>query len=74
MKLKDEILLARGRNWARLIAEKTNRICEERKNDVDLMIKILNGDIYNEAQNEIAHEIKTGKLDKMLMPIVKYTC
>lgn len=74
MKLKDEILLARGRNWARLIAEKTNRICEERKNDVDLMIKILNGDIYNEAQNEIAYEIKTGKLDKMLMPIVKYTC
>lgn len=74
MKLKDEILLARGRNWARLMIEKTNRICEERKNDVDLMIKILNGDIYSEAQNEIAYEIKTGKLDKMLMPIIKYTC
>lgn len=74
MKLEDEILLARGRNWARLIAEKTNKICEKYKNDTDLMLKILNGDIFNEAQEEIAFELKTGKLDKMLMPLVEYTC
>lgn len=69
MKLKDEILLARGRNWARLINEKTNRICKERQGDIDLMIKLTNGDIYDQAQEEIKYELKTGKLDKMLIPI-----
>lgn len=69
MNLRKEILLARGKNWARLITEKTNRICKERQGDIDLMIQILNGDIYDQAQKEIADEIKTGKLDKMLMPV-----
>ena len=69
MNLRKEILLARSKNWARLITEKTNRICKERQGDIDLMIQILNGDIYDQAQKEIADEIKNGKLDKMLMPI-----
>lgn len=69
MNLRKEILLARGKNWARLITEKTNRICKERQGDIDLMIQILNGSILEQAQEEIADEIKNGKLDKMLMPI-----
>lgn len=69
MNLREEILLARGKNWARLIVEKTNRICKERQCEVDLMIEILNGSIFEQAQNEIAYELKTGQLDKMLMPI-----
>ena len=69
MNLREEILLARGKNWARLIVEKTNRICKERQGEVDLMIEILNGSIFEQAQNEIAYELKTGQLDKMLMPI-----
>ena len=69
MDLKKEILLSRGKNWARLITEKTNRICKERQGDIDLMIKLINGDIYDQAQEEIKYELKTGKLDKMLMPI-----
>ena len=50
MDLKKEILLARGKNWARLITEKTNRICKERQGDIDLMIQILNGSILEQAQ------------------------
>lgn len=69
MNLREEILLARGKNWARLIVEKTNRICKERQGEVDLMIEILNGSIFEQAQNEIAYELQTGQLDKMLMPI-----
>lgn len=69
MDLKKEILLARGKNWARLMNEKINRICYEKKDDIDLMIKLINGDIYDQAQKEIADEIKIGKLDKMLIPI-----
>ena len=69
MKLDEEILLAKGKNWAKLVTERADKICEIRKNDVDLMIKILNGDIYEEAVNQIALEIKAGFYDKMLMPI-----
>lgn len=69
MNLRKEILLARGKNWARLITEKTNRICKERQRDIDLMIQILDGSILEQAQEEIKYDLKTGKLDKMLMPI-----
>ena len=69
MDFKKEISLSRGKNWARLMNEKINRICYEKKDDIDLMIKLINGDIYDQAQEEIADEIKTGKLDKMLIPI-----
>ena len=68
MNLEQEILIARGKNWARLMVEKTNRICESRKNDVGLTLDILNGKVYELAQQEIAVDLATGKLDKMLMP------
>lgn len=69
MTLNDEILLAKGKNWAKLVSERADKLCELRKNDVDLMIQILNGDIFNEAVNQIALEIQSGFYDKMLMPI-----
>lgn len=69
MNLEQEILEARGKNWAKLVSQRADQICEQRKYDDDLMIKILNGDIFDEAINQIALEIQTGLYDKMLMPI-----
>ena len=69
MNLEEEILYAKALNWARIISQKADRICEERKNDVDLMIKILNGDIFAMAQDEFAKDKKMGKYDSMNMPI-----
>ena len=69
MTLDDEILLAKGKNWAKLVSERADKLCELRQNDVDLMIQILNGDIFDEAVTQIALEIQSGFYDKMLMPI-----
>lgn len=67
--LEDEILLAKGRNWAALVTERADKLCEIRKNETDLMIQILNGSIFDEAVNQIALEIKAGLYDKMLIPV-----
>lgn len=69
MNLEEEILYAKALNWARIISQKADRICEERKNDVDLMIKILNGDIFAMAQDEFAKDKAMGKYDSQNMPI-----
>ena len=69
MNLQAEIEHAKALNWARIIRQKADRICEERKNDVDLMIQILNGDIFAMAQDEFAKDKKMGKYDSMNMPI-----
>ena len=69
MNLEEEILYAKALNWARIISQKTDRICEERKNDVDLMIQILNGDIFAMAQDEFAKDKAMGKYDSQNMPI-----
>ena len=69
MNLEEEILYAKVLNWARIISQKADRICEERKNDVDLMIQILNGDIFAMAQDEFAKDKALGKYDSMNMPI-----
>lgn len=68
MNLEQEIFETRGRNWARLVAKRADKIAEQRQYNDDLMIQILNGDIYREAVNQIALEIKMGFYDKMLMP------
>lgn len=68
MNLEQEILIARGKNWARLIVEKQTEFAKQEKNDVGLMLDILNGNVYELAQQEIAVDLATGKLDKMLMP------
>ena len=69
MNLEQEILEARGKNWAKLVSQRADQITEQRKYDDDLMIQILNGDIFNEAVDQIALEIQLGLYDKMLMPI-----
>lgn len=69
MSLEQEIFEARGKNWAKLVSQRADKISEQRKYDDDLMIQILNGDIFEEAANQIALEIQLGKYDKMLMPI-----
>jgi hypothetical protein len=69
MNLEQEILEARGKNWAKLVSKRADEISEQRKYNDDLMIQILNGDIYEEAVNQIALEIQAGMYDKMMMPI-----
>ena len=69
MILEEEILLTKGKNWAKLVAKRADLLCEQKKDEPDLMIQILNGDIFQEAVNQIALEIKCGLYDTMLMPI-----
>lgn len=68
MSLEEEIFKAKGKNWARLVAQRADKICKLRENEPDLMIQILNGDIFNEAVDQIALEIKCGLYDQMLVP------
>lgn len=69
MNLQAEIEHAKALNWARIISQKADRICKEKENEVDLMIQILNGDIFAMAQDEFAKDKAMGKYDSMNMPI-----
>lgn len=66
--LEEQIRLAKGKNWAKLVTERADKLCEIKKDETDLMIQILNGDIFNQAVEQIALEIKSGIYDKMLIP------
>lgn len=66
--LEEQILIAKGKNWAKLVTERADKLCEIKKDETDLMIQILNGDIFNQAVEQIALEIKSGIYDKMLIP------
>ena len=68
MNLEAEIEYAKTLNWARIISQKADRICKEKENEVDLMIQILNGDIFAMAQDEFAKDKAMGKYDSMNMP------
>lgn len=67
--MEKQILQAKAYNWAKIIKYKCDRICQERKTDIDLMIDILNGEIYSAAQEEFKKEKMLGLYDKMNMPI-----
>ena len=67
--LKDEILLAKGKNWAKLVADRADLLAEQRKDEDDAFIQLLSVQIFDEAVNQIALEIKAGLYDKMLIPI-----
>lgn len=67
--LRDEILLAKGKNWAKLVLDKANKLCEIKQDEPDLLIQMLSGDIFEQAVDQIALEIKCGLYDKMLVPI-----
>lgn len=60
--------MAKGRNWARLVAQRADKICEIKQNEDDLFIQLLSGDIFEQAVEQIQLEIKAGLYDKMLMP------
>lgn len=68
MVLEDEILKAKGKNWAKLVAEKADQISKTMQDDVDYMIKLLSGEIFDRAVNEVAFDIRQGLYDDMLMP------
>ena len=67
--IEEEIKISKAKNWAKIIAENANYICDIRKNDLDLFIDILNGEIYAQAQEMFAQQLKDGKYDGMLMPV-----
>ena len=68
MNLADEILIAKGKNWAKLVMDRADKLSELKQDDPDLMVKLLSGEIFDEAVQQIALEIKSGLYDKMLMP------
>lgn len=66
--LEQEILLAKGRNWAKLVAQRADKLCELKQDEDDLFIQLLTGEIFDQAVNQIQLEIKSGLYDSMLMP------
>lgn len=69
MNLEQEILKTKGKNWAKLVTERADLLCEQRKNEPDAFVQLLTGQIFDEAVNQIALEIQAGIYDKMLIPI-----
>ena len=67
--MEKQILQAKAYNWIKIIQDKCDRICRERITDIDLMIDILNGSIYEAAQEEFKKEKMLGLYDKMNMPV-----
>ena len=68
MNIQAEIENAKALNWAKEICKISDRICREREHEPDIMIQILNGDIFAQAQDEFAKKKKLGKYDSMNMP------
>lgn len=66
--MQEEIQRAKVINWAKLVEERANKLCEIRQNDTDLFVQLLSGDIFNKAVDQIALEIQAGLYDEMLMP------
>lgn len=66
--MQEEIQRAKARNWAKLVEERANELCEIRQNDTDLFVQLLSGDIFCEAVDQIALEIQAELYDEMLMP------
>ncbi len=66
--LQEKIYEAKARNWAILVQDRVDKLCEIRKNNDDLFIQLLTGKIFNEAVDQIALEIQSGLYDDMLMP------
>ena len=68
MNLEKEIENAKIFNWCVEICKIADKLCLEKKNEVDLMIQILNGDIISQAQDIFSMNKKLGKYDNMNMP------
>lgn len=66
--LQEKIYEAKAKNWAKLVQDRADELCEIRKNDDDIFIQLLTGKILEDAVEQIALEIKCGLYDNMLMP------
>lgn len=66
--LQEKIYDAKVKNWIKLVQDRADKLCEIRKDDEDIFIQLLTGDIFDEAVNQIAVEIQAGIYDDMLMP------
>ena len=66
--LMEEIEIAKAKNWARLVQDRADKLCELRKEEPDAFIQLLTGKIFEDAVNQIALEIQSGFYDEMLMP------
>lgn len=66
--LQEKIYEAKARNWAKLVQNRADKLCELRQNDDDIFIQLLTGKIFEEAVDQIALEIQSGLYDEMLMP------
>ena len=66
--LQEKIYDAKVKNWIKLVQDRADKLCEIRKDDEDIYIQLLTGDIFDEAVNQIAVEIQAGIYDDMLMP------
>lgn len=65
--LQEKIYEAKARNWAKLVQDRADKLCEIRKDDDDIFIQLLTGKIFDEAVDQIALEIQLGLYDDMLM-------
>jgi hypothetical protein len=61
--LERQITEAQAYNWAILIQDKVARLVKEHINDIDLSVKILNGEFYDMAQEEFSREKAQGLWD-----------
>lgn len=66
--LQEKIYDAKVKNWIKLVQDRADKLCEIRKDDEDIFIQLLTGDIFDEAVDQIAVEIQAGIYDDMLMP------
>lgn len=67
--LQEKINEAKARNWAKLVQDRADKLCEIRQNEDDIFIQLLTGKIFEEAVDQIALEIQCGLYDEMLVPI-----
>lgn len=67
MNLNKEIENAKILNWVKEIKTIANELCEKKQFEKDLMMQILNGQIYEEAQQIFCNRKKIGYYDKMNM-------
>ena len=65
MNLQAEIEHAKALNWAREICRITDKLCMDRIDDPTVMIDLLNGEIFAQAQDQFAKDKKLGKYDAM---------
>ena len=60
----DKKNIARVKNYIEIIKQKKENLIKKHINDVDMTIKILNGDFYQMAYDEFVKEYQQGLYDK----------